>query len=139
MSASGITPFGRLLIVAALCLPVTGCEDPFAGCEPSRPTILPDGTAPEAVPQRTFRGHQPESVWGTGRAQVHVVGFRPADGAATIGHPTAGVAVRGAPARVDDQSDVVPAVEWRADGCEYHLWLDPSLTRPEAAAYAGRY
>jgi hypothetical protein len=125
--------------VVALVLSVAGCRDPFAGCEPARPNILPDGSTPEAVAHQAVRGHQPESVWGSGRGEVHAIGFRHVDDRPDIGSETPGVTVRGRTARINEQSDVIPAVEWRADGCEYHLWLDPSLTRSEVIEYAGRY
>jgi hypothetical protein len=129
----------RPALLAAVLATCVGCRDPFVGCEPARPRVLPDGSTPETVARSAVRGHQPELVWGSERGEVHAIGFHPADAGPDIGSEAPGVTVRGRPARITDQSEAVPAIAWRADGCEYHIWLDPTLTRREVIEYAGRY
>ena len=123
----------------AMTATIASCSDPFVGCEPSRPAVLPDGSIAETVAEKTYRGRQPEFVWGDGPAEVRIVGFRAQDDSPVITFATPGVSVRGVPARVNDQTDSTPALEWRTNGCEFHAWLDPTLTRVEVIAYAGRY
>lgn len=136
-----MTGWKALVAVVGILAGLAACGDYEVTCSAVTPNELPDGSQPGTpVTDRVFG---PEMlVWGTERNAVREGIVELYAGGPNPLTPTPGLVVRGSPARLQAAADSPqdqPAIIWQERLCEYHIWLDRSLTDAEIFDYASRF
>ncbi len=118
------------------CLPIGGGP---SDCPVIAPRELPSGAEPGS-PTEGVAGGTKQFVWGEGKDLVDLrlsLSYRaPQD---PVLHE---VKVRGNPGvvyRLAFEDHVQPILTWVQEGCDYTVFLDPSIDAETLAAYASRY